>query len=180
MQRNRTGGERSGGATRPPQGARAPTTHTTTRRRKSERTNRQQPPPPGRLGPPAVVRRWVVLVQRKRRFAKSPPLPLTHAPFTTPAHGGNSHFCSRRAWKSNSQKAAVRKCAKPGAKPRLVAGIRRKTHRLGTKAAILRRLGPYATKGGLVSIYKKTSLQVTRVFEKMLLFLCVFKKNETS
>ena len=55
----------------------------------------------------------------------------------------------------------------------LVEEIRRKIHPPGIKPAFLRRLGPYVTKEELESIYQKIE-SVTRIFEKMLLFLFFF------
>ena len=47
--------------------------------------------------------------------------------------------------------------------------IRGKICRLGSKPALLRRLGPCVTKEELESLHQKTE-SVTRIFEKMLLF----------
>ena len=63
-----------------------------------------------------------------------------------------------------------------------VEEIRGEITQLGIRPAFLRRLGPCATKEELESIvHIPKGKSVTRIFEKkMLLFLCVFKKNETS
>ena len=52
----------------------------------------------------------------------------------------------------------------------LVEEIRRKIRPPGIKPAFLCRLGPYVTKEELESIYQKNE-SVTRIFEKMLLFI---------
>ena len=57
-----------------------------------------------------------------------------------------------------------------------VEKIRGKICRLGSKPALLRRLGPCVTKEELESLLKKNE-SVTRIFEKMLLFFLIFKKK---
>ena len=54
--------------------------------------------------------------------------------------------------------------------------IRGKICRLGSKPALLRRLGPCVTKEELESLHQKNE-SVTRIFEKMLLFFLIFKKK---
>ena len=54
--------------------------------------------------------------------------------------------------------------------------IRGKICRLGSKPALLRRLGPCVTKEELESLHQKNE-SVTRIFEKMLLFFLFFKKK---
>ena len=51
----------------------------------------------------------------------------------------------------------------------MVEEIRGKICRLGSKPALLRRLGPCVTKEELESLHQKNE-SVTRIFEKMLLF----------
>ena len=48
--------------------------------------------------------------------------------------------------------------------------------RLGIKPAFMRRLGPYVFKEKLESIHQKIE-SVTRIFDKMLLFLWLFFKR---
>ena len=57
-----------------------------------------------------------------------------------------------------------------------VEEIRGKICRLGSKPALLRRLGPCVTKEELESLHQKNE-SVTRIFEKMLLFFLFFKKK---
>ena len=57
-----------------------------------------------------------------------------------------------------------------------VEKIRGKICRLGSKPALLRRLGPCVTKAELESRHQKND-SVTRIFKKMLLFFLVFKKK---
>ena len=54
--------------------------------------------------------------------------------------------------------------------------IRGKVCRLGSKPALLRRLGPCVTKEELEFLHQKAE-SITRIFVKMLLFFLIFKKK---